>query len=273
MSTTPMMKQYLDAKRLSPGAVLLFRMGDFYEVFFEDAELLARVLGLAITSREKGPDAIPMAGFPHHSLDGHLRKLVQAGHRVAICDQVEDPREAKGLVQREVTRVVTPGTLTDEGLLEPRANNFLAAVVLSRDRCGLAWVDVSTGDFQLCDLDVGQLRDELGRLEPAECLVGDDGAEGELGHVLAGRTGMAVTRRPGWSFHAAQARDTLLRQLGVATLEGFGIPDDCLAIGASGAIVDYLRETQRTSLDHITRLIPYHRTQTLVIDEVTRRSL
>ena len=273
MTTTPMMNQYLEAKRQCPGAVVLFRMGDFYELFFEDAELVARVLGLALTSREKGPDAIPMAGFPHHSLDGHLHKLVQAGYRVAICDQVQDPREAKGLVQREVTRIVTPGTLTDDGLLEPRSNNFLASVVLSPDHCGLAWVDVSTGDFQLCDLDPRQLADELGRLEPAECLVSDELVQGETAPAFTGRNGMAVTRRPGWSFHPAQARDVLLRQFGVATLEGFGIAEDSLAVGAAGAIVDYLRETQKTALDHITRLTPHQRTRSLVIDEVTRRSL
>src|SRR5262245_60023496 len=149
-------------------------MGDFYELFFEDAELVASVLGLALTSRDKGPDAIPMAGFPHHSLDGQLRKLVEAGYRVALCDQVQDPRDAKGLVQREVTRIVTPGTLTDEGLLEPRATNFLASLVIKGEQCGLAWVDISSGDFQLCDLEVGQLPDEIARLEPAECLLSDE---------------------------------------------------------------------------------------------------
>src|SRR5262245_47638185 len=168
--TTPMMKQYLEAKRQCPGAIVLFRMGDFYELFFDDAELVARVLGLALTSRDKGPDAVPMAGFPHHSIDGHLRKLVQAGYRVAVCDQVQDPRDAKGLVQREVTRIVTPGTLTDDGLLEPKAANFLAALTVQRDRCGLAWVDISSGDFQLCDVAARDLGDEFARLDPTECL-------------------------------------------------------------------------------------------------------
>ncbi len=273
MATTPMMKQYLDAKRQCPGAIVLFRMGDFFELFFEDAELVARVLGLALTSREKGPDAVPMAGFPHHSVDGHLRKLVQAGYRVAICDQVQDPREAKGLVERDITRIVTPGTLIEDVLLEPRQNNYLAAVVLAADRCGLSWVDVSTGEFQLCDFAAGHLADELGRLEPAECLVSDDAAATESSGAFADRNGMAVTRRPGWSFHRDQARESLLRQLGVATLEGFGVSEESLAVGAAGAIVDYLRETQRTALDHIARITPYERSDCLAIDEVTRRSL
>ena len=271
--TTPMMRQYLDAKRQCPGAIVLFRMGDFYELFLEDAELVARVLGLALTSREKGPDAVPMAGFPHHSLEGHLAKLVRAGYRVAICDQVQDPREAKGLVQREVTRIVTPGTLTDESLLEPRANNFLAAVTFDQDRCGLAWVDVSTGDFQSCDLDPAQLGNELGRLEPAECLVSEEEEQKRRFSVCNPRGKMALTTRPGWTFHPEQARDTLLRQFRVATLQGFGLPDYALSIAAAGAIVDYLRETQKTTLDHITRIIPYEHGTRLKIDEVTRRSL
>ncbi len=273
IATTPMMKQYLDAKRQHPDAVVLFRMGDFYELFLEDAELVARVLGLALTSREKGPDAVPMAGFPYHSLEQHLRKLVRAGHRVAICDQVEDPREARGLVERRVTRVVTAGTLTDDGLLEPGVNNFLAAVAVGADRYGLAWADVSTGAFELCDVEPRELADELGRLEPAECLVSEDAARGELGELLAARPGMARTTRPGWTFHPAQARETLVRQFGVATLEGFGVDEACVALGAAGALIDYLRETQRTSLDHITRVTPHRRSRTLVIDDVTRRSL
>jgi DNA mismatch repair protein MutS len=271
--TTPMMKQYLDAKRQCPGAVVLFRMGDFYELFLEDAELVSRVLGLTLTSREKGPDAIPMAGFPHRGLDVQLRRLVQAGYRVAICDQVEDPRDAKGLVQREVTRIVTPGTLIDDGLLEPRVANFLAALVVDRERAGLAWVDVSSGEFQLCDVEVAQLGDELARLEPAECLVHDDFDPSAIGSWMVRHESVALTRRPGWSFHPDQARDVLLRHFAVATLDGFGVDANALAIGAAGAIVDYLRETQKTTLEHIVRLTPYHRSNQLVIDEVTRRSL
>jgi DNA mismatch repair protein MutS len=271
--TTPMMKQYLDAKRQCPGAVVLFRMGDFYELFFEDAELVSRVLGLALTSREKGPDAIPMAGFPHHSLDVQLRKLVEAGHRVALCDQVQDPRDAKGLVQREVTRIVTPGTLTDEGLLEPEATNLLASLVIQPRGCGLAWLDISSGEFQLCDIAASQLPDEFARLDPAECLIGDDLAEPELAKIFRGRGSISTTRRPGWSFHPDQAREALLRHFAVATLSGFGIDPESLSIGAAGAIIDYLRETQKTKLDHITPPTPYQRDKRLVIDDVTRRSL
>src|SRR5947209_6737021 len=174
--TTPMMQQYREAKERHPGMLLLFRMGDFYELFDSDAELAAPVLGLTLTSRDK---TVPMAGFPHHALEPYLRKLLQAGHRVAICDQVEDPALAKGLVRREVTRVVTPGTLTEEELLDPRQANYLAAFCAPSHRVaargqegfvGLAWVDLSTGHFQAADIAQGDLTDELGRLAPSESL-------------------------------------------------------------------------------------------------------
>src|ERR1700731_126779 len=158
--TTPMMQQYREAKERHPGMLLLFRMGDFYELFDDDAEVASRVLGITLTSRDK---TIPMAGFPHHALDGHLRQLLRAGHRVAICDQVEDPALAKGLVKREVTRVVTPGTLTEDALLDPRESNFLAAVCAEKNRYGLAWLELSTGRFVAADVELEHLADELAR--------------------------------------------------------------------------------------------------------------
>ena len=147
MEITPMMKQYQEAKRACPDALLLFRMGDFYEMFYDDAKTAARVLNLALTSREKGENAIPMAGFPHHQLESYLGKLIAAGMRAAVCEQVEDPKKAKGLVKRELTRIVTPGTVTDDALLDPRESNFLAAIAPG-DPAGLAWVDVSTGPIR-----------------------------------------------------------------------------------------------------------------------------
>src|SRR4051794_2392539 len=144
-SSTPMMHQYRELKARDPDALLLFRMGDFYEMFGEDAERASALLGLTLTSRDKGPNAIPMAGFPHPALESYLAKLVQAGQRAAVCEQVEDPKLAKGLVRREIVRVVTPGTLTDDALLDPRASNYLAAVVEVRGTLGLAWAELSTG--------------------------------------------------------------------------------------------------------------------------------
>src|SRR5947209_5426516 len=164
--TTPMMQQYREAKERHPGMILLFRAGDFYELFYDDAEVVSRVLGIALTSRDK---TIPMAGFPHHALENHLRKLLRSGHRVAICDQVEEASQAKGrLIRREVTRVVTPGTLTEDDLLDPRQPNHLVALAPigsgARAPVGLAWVDLSTGLFQAADFGRERLQDELGRV-------------------------------------------------------------------------------------------------------------
>src|SRR5712692_8331633 len=164
--TTPMMQQYKDAKAKHPDMLLLFRMGDFYELFETDAETAHKALGLTLTSRDK---EMAMAGFPHHQLETYLHKLLQQGFRVAVCDQVEDAAQAKGLVRREVTRVVTPGTLTEDALLDPRRANYLAAVcAVGRSAAGLAWVDLSTGGFHAADVPWPRLHDELARLAPAE---------------------------------------------------------------------------------------------------------
>ena len=170
VAETPMMRQYREAKEQHPGMLLLFRMGDFFEMFGDDAALAAKELGLTLTSRDK---QIPMAGFPHHQLEGYLRKLLLAGHRVAVCDQVEDAALAKGLVKREVTRVVTAGTVTEDELLEPDAPNYLAAICVDRNRAGLAWADLSAGTFRAMDVPFDKIGDELARLSPAECLVAE----------------------------------------------------------------------------------------------------
>src|SRR3954467_9818084 len=172
-SATPMMHQYRELKARDPDALLLFRMGDFYEMFGEDAERAGALLGLTVTTRDKGPNAIPMAGFPHPALESYLAKLVQAGQRAAVCEQVEDPKLAKGLVRREVVRIVTPGTLTDEALLDPRSANYLAAVVEAGGKLGLAWVELSTGRFSLTGVSRTELGDEVARLGPAETLISE----------------------------------------------------------------------------------------------------
>jgi DNA mismatch repair protein MutS len=269
--TTPMMKQYHEAKEACPDALLLFRMGDFYEMFFDDAKTAARTLNLALTSRDKGEDATPMAGFPYHQLESYLGKLIAAGFRVAVCEQVEDPKLAKGLVRREVTRVVTPGTVVDDALLDPRQSNYLAAVSPG-DPIGIAWVEISTGRFQAAGFPPSQLADQLARLGPAECLLA------ESADPLPARLDeqMMVTRRPDWAFGLTTARQTLTKHFGTTGLEGFGFnsdKEDTQAIQAAGAILDYLKETQRSSLEHVDRLVPYRAQSTLEIDEATRRSL
>jgi DNA mismatch repair protein MutS len=277
MAKTPMMQQYEDAKAVCGDALLLFRMGDFYELFYEDAKIAARALGLTLTSRDKGDNPIPMAGFPYHQLDSYLGKLIAAGYRAAVCEQVEDPKLAKGLVKREVTRVVTPGTLTDEALLDPRESNYLAAVVSGggkpegeASRVGVAWADLSTGRFQAAVFPASQLIDQLARIDPSECLVDDEESRSWERHLPS----LLLTRRPAWSFAFDAALSALSQQFGTAGLEGFGFEEsDRLAVRAAGAILDYLRETQKTSLDHFDRLIPYRQGASLEIDEATRRSL
>ncbi len=266
-----MMKQYYEAKKACPDALLLFRMGDFYEMFHDDAKIAAKTLGLTLTSRDKGENAAPMAGFPHHQLDSYLGKLIAAGLRAAVCDQVEDPKEAKGLVRREITRIVTPGTVTDEALLDPRENNFLAAVCPG-ESVGLAWIELSTGRFVAAGVSGKGLADQLARIAPSECLLSEEMEA--LPELFSERT--MLTRRPAWAFAQATAEDTLAKHFGTRNLAGFGFSDspaDKAAVRAAGAVLDYLSETQKSSLEHIDSLLPYRSGQTLEIDEASRRSL
>lgn len=264
------MDQYQDAKASCGDALLLFRMGDFYELFHEDAKVAARELGLTLTSRDKNTNPIPMAGFPHHQLEQYLGKLIAKGFRAAVCEQVEDPKEAKGLVAREIVRVVTPGTLTDDGLLDPRESNYLAAVfgdAKQSAECGVAWADLSTGRFFATRLPSVQTPDLLARIAPSECLFSEDQPRDDGDDWLS-------TTRPAWCFGAETARKTLLRHFGVKTLDGFGFDDgDDLPIQAAGAVLDYLQETQKASLEHLDTLTPYRPGATLEIDVATRRSL
>jgi DNA mismatch repair protein MutS len=274
-SLTPMMQQYRELKARDPDALLLFRMGDFYELFGEDAERASALLGIALTSRDrdKGEQAVPMAGFPHPALESYLAKIVQAGLRAAVCEQLEDPRLAKGLVKRDVVRVVTPGTLTDEALLDPRTANYLAAIVESGNKLGLAWVELSTGRFSLAGLLRHELADELARLDPAETLVSELSTDASWARALRAASGRAITVRPSWDFQSEQARKALYDQFRVTTLDGFGIDDRAVEVQAAGALVAYLNETQKSSLGHIVRLSPYRKADTLGLDEMTRRSL
>ncbi len=274
-SLTPMMQQYRELKARDPDALLLFRMGDFYELFGEDAERASALLGIALTTRDrdKGDQAVPMAGFPHPALESYLARIVQAGLRAAVCEQLEDPRLAKGLVKRDVVRIVTPGTLTDEALLDPRTSNYLAAIVESGTKLGLAWVELSTGRFSLTGLLRHELADEIARLSPAETLVSELAVDAPWLRALRASSALAVTIRPSWDFQPEQARKTLYEQFGTTTLDGFGIDDRALEVQAAGALVAYLKETQKSSLGHIIRLTPYRKADTLALDEMTLRSL
>ncbi len=264
------MQQYREVKERHPNALVLFRLGDFFELFEADAEVACRVLGLTLTSRDK---AIPMAGFPHHALDAQVRKLVQAGHCVAVCDQVEDPAAAQGLVRREVVQVLTPGTVLDDDLLDPRRPNHLAAAWTADDKVGLAWADLSTGTFHAADVSWNRLADELDRIAPVECLHAES-APARLPELLRGSvSAMLLLPRPDWTWEAATARAALFHHFRVLTPAGFGFKEQEPCLTAAGALLLYLQETCKASLAPLRRLKPYRPEGHLVLDEVTRRSL
>ncbi|MCY2975858.1 MAG: DNA mismatch repair protein MutS [Planctomycetota bacterium] len=283
---SPMMRQYEDAKAVSGDALLFFRMGDFYELFHEDAKIAARVLGLTLTSRDKSENRVPMAGFPHHQLEGYLAKLIRSGYRAAVCEQMEDPKQAKGIVKREVTRIVTPGTLTDDALLDPRASNLLIAICPSvndkqqdsrRGLVGIAWVELSTGRFEAGVYHASQLHDELAKLEPAEVLTHEEDLA--YAKTIANSSTLdappwAQAKRPSWQFGLDESQRVLCQQFGIRDLAGMGWEDgDELAIRAAGAAMAYLLETQRNTLSHIQSVIPARQGRFLEIDAATRLSL
>lgn len=276
------MKQYLQFKAQYPSYILFFRMGDFYEMFWEDAKTCNQVLGVTLTSRSKSPDgeAIPMAGVPFHSVEGYLRKMIAAGYKVAICEQMEDPANAKGVIRREVVRLMTPGTLTDDPLLDGRMENFLAAVALGMTkesgwRVGLAWVELSTGTCIATSASQGQVLDEIARLRPAEILVPEhaSGQPHEIAKQIEQLGIKSITSRAGWQFTAHHARETINRQWGVSTAGGFGFADDDPGVCAAAAVLSYLEETQKSSLAHLRALRRHSVDDHLMIDPSSWRSL
>ncbi|MBL8727273.1 MAG: DNA mismatch repair protein MutS [Planctomycetes bacterium] len=264
------MAQYVAHKQRHPDALLFFRMGDFYELFFDDAKVAAKALGITLTSRSKGESAIPMAGVPARAADGYLRRLVQMGHRVAICEQTQDPKEARGLVERDVVRVLTPGTVTEDHLLDDRRSNHLVAVTTGRDRAGLAWVELSTGSFFVHECAPERLGDELARIEPAEMLLAEEQRGSDRPWLP---TGVPVTYRAPYDFGADNGLRALQQFFRVQTLAGFGVQDMPLATGAAGALVAYLQETQRCALPHLQRLEVWHEQGHMRLDRATRQSL
>ncbi len=273
---TPMMQQYWSAKKRHPGELLFFRMGDFYEMFHDDAKEAAGVLGIALTSRSKGPDAIPMAGVPVRSVKHYLNRLLAAGKRVAICEQLEDPATAKGLVDRDVVRVVTAGTLIDEDCLDERSQLYLLAVSPRRRETGIAWVDLSTGEFLVYETAAERaIQAEIDRIAPAECLVPEQLWRENTLPLLASlkvRRG-AVTPYADWNFGAEAAERQLKEHFGVTTLEGFGLARTGPAVEAAGALLRYLYDTQRHELKHITAMRVHHAGEFLRMNERTRNAL
>ncbi len=276
-ATTPMMRQYLEIKAEYPDAILFFRLGDFYEMFLEDAVTASRVLDITLTSRNKGAaEEVPLCGIPYHSCQPYISRLVENGYKVAICEQVEDPRAAKGIVRREVVRVVTPGLVIDTETLQPKENNFLAALARHRDgRWGIAVLDITTGEFRATEVaGIEGVRSELASFDPREVLLAEGEAatdsERGLSQILAGRS---LNRLPDWVFEIDRATEVLCRFFGCISLEAFGCGNLPAGVSAAGAVLHYLEETQKGVVSHIRTLQTYRPDDYMVLDEATRRNL
>jgi DNA mismatch repair protein MutS len=266
---TPMMRQYLRIKAQHPDMLLFYRMGDFYEMFYDDAERAARLLDITLTTRgASAGEPIKMAGVPYHAVDQYLAKLVKLGESVAICEQIGDPNASKGPVERKVTRIVTPGTLTDSALLEDKRDNVLLALQIHRVTAGLAWLSLASGRFAVMETPVGNLANELERLRPSEILVADDSDGPALPN---GNT--AVKRVPPWHFEPDAAQRILCQQFETRGLSGFGAEGLRIALGAAGALLEYARATQGTSIAHVKSLVVEEERAFVRMDPATRRNL
>ena len=264
-----MMRQFLAIKSAHPSELLFYRMGDFYELFYDDAVIAAPVLDITLTSRGQSAGApIPMAGVPFHAAEGYLARLVRAGFSVAIAEQIGDPAESKGPVDRKVVRIVTPGTLTDESLLDASGDSLIVALYRFQLSCGIAWMDVSSGRFLVTEVENDDaLSAELQRLSPAELLVPEDASLPPLGdHV-------AIRRLPQWQFDEESARQALNRQFQTRDLSGFGCDELSLAVSAAGCLLDYVKDTQRNELPHLVSISHERQSDTVILDAATRRNL
>ena len=274
---TPLMRQYWKIKDRHPGALLLFRMGDFYETFEDDAVTVADVLGITLTKRGNGAsEDTPLAGFPHHALENHLPKLVQAGHRVAVCEQLEDPKYARKIVKRGVVEVVTPGVTFRDQLLSPKRSHYLAAVAFAKGAVGVSFVDASTGEFFVAETDERRLGQMLQTIAPAEVLVDKAQAqrlERAMAAAQAGPLPFAVTKQDDWTFGDEFATETLLRHFQTHSLKGFGLDGLTVGVAAAGAALYYLGETQKGRLPHVRRLQRYRADDFIALDPATKRNL
>ena len=269
-SHTPMMQQYLSIKAEHPDMLVFYRMGDFYELFYDDAKRAAKLIDITLTARGKSNgNPIPMAGVPYHAADNYLAKLVKHGESVAICEQIGDPKTTKGPVERRVMRIVTPGTLTDEALLDAQQENLIAAVFEANDIIGLAWLELSSGRFNVTELDsFAVLETELARLQPSELLIEESAREQPIFTQQSGVREVAP-----WHFDIDTARQNLTTQFGTRDLSGFGCEHLSSGISAAGALLTYVQDTQRTELPHLTSITTEQRSDALLLDAATRRNL
>ncbi len=272
-NTTPLMEQYLSIKSGYQDVILLYRMGDFYETFYEDAKNISKILGIALTKRAHGKSAdVPLAGFPYHALDTYLPKLLNAGHRVAVCEQVEDPKLAKGVVKREVVEIASPGATMSDKLLDSKSNNFLVAVCPEGDRCGMALADVSTGAFMVTEFEYRQLLEQLMRYQPKEILVSEKHLD-TVKNLTRNHLHSIFTRRDDWVFSRDYAYEVLVNHFNTHSLKGFGCEDYTVGVSAAGVVMHYLQENYKTRLDHFTSLQVVNLSRYMILDAGTRRNL
>lgn len=272
--STPLMRQYRKIKAQYPDAIVLFRMGDFYETFEEDAKITARVLGIALTKRANGAAAdVPLAGFPHHALDTYLPKLVKAGYKVAICEQLEDPKFAKGIVKRDVIEVVTPGVVISDKLLDNRTNNFVCALFFRSDKVGVAFADVSTGEFYITEVKIDDLSNLLDTITPSEILYSKSFKNVVEQILEKTQIKPVLTKLEDWIFKYDYAFEVLTNHFQTQSLKGFGVDEFELGVISAGAILHYLQETQRTKLSHIRKISRYDVGDYMVLDPATKRNL
>ena len=270
MALSPMMQQYLQIHDQYPDCLLLFRLGDFYELFFDDAKTASRELELTLTGKDCGlEERAPMCGVPFHSVNTYIEKLISRGYKVAICEQMEDPALAKGLVKRDVIRVVTAGTVTDPAMLEEKVNNYIVSVVLDGNHTGIACADVSTGEFTVSEPESANLRAEIQRISPTEIICGDAVS---IREILGTESGSISEQKAEW-FQSRSAREALCRHFKVTHLTGLGLDDHPYAACAAGALMKYLAETQKNDLEHITTLRYEQSGNTMLLDPNTRRNL
>lgn len=273
---TPMMQKYLETKEQYKDCILFYRLGDFYEMFFDDAITVSRELEITLTGKSCGQEErAPMCGVPYHAVDGYLTRLVAKGYKVAICDQVEDPKQAKGLVKREVTRIVTPGTILDAQAIDETKNNYIMCIVYIADRYGVSVADISTGDYFVTELpDGGKLKDEIYRFMPSEIICNEAFYMSGLDlEDLKERFHMAVYSLESWYFDDTACREKLMEHFKVSSLAGLGLSDYDCGVLSAGALLQYLLETQKNDLSHMTRITPYTTGKYMMLDSSTRRNL
>jgi len=276
---TPLMRQYSQIKARYPDTVLLFRMGDFFETFDTDAHIASKVLGITLTKRSNGSASeVALAGFPHHAIDNYLPKLVKAGYKVAVCEQMEDPKLAKGIVKRDVVEVVTPGLTFSDKLLDHKSNNYIACIFSREDKCGFAFCDISTGEFFTCEIPFRHAKEQIELINPAEIIISKPQKQLFAGVIDMEpsplvQNRLTVTRLDEWIFSHDYCNELLLSQFKTKSLKGFGIEEFPLAIIAAGGILSYINETQKGNLSHINKIAYYDTSDYIILDNSTKRNL